>query len=100
MNKKEQCEQVSNMKTTVSLPESLFEQAEKVARKKKLSRSRLFALALKDYLRREENRDLLAKINSAYAHEPDSTEQTLRRKVRGTHRRIVNGNQSGRHILG
>lgn len=80
-----------NVKTAISIQKSLFEQAERVARKMKISRSRLFALALEDYLGREQNRELLTKINAAYADEPDSTEQTLRRKARGTHRRIVRG---------
>ncbi len=80
-----------NVKTAISIQKSLFEQAEQVARKMKVSRSRLFALALEDYLRREQNRELLAEINAAYADEPDSAEQTLRRKARGTHRRIVRG---------
>jgi metal-responsive CopG/Arc/MetJ family transcriptional regulator len=77
--------------TAISIQKSLFEQAEKIARKMKISRSRLFALALEDYIHREQNRELLTQINTAYANEPDSTEKTLRRKTRGTHRRIVRG---------
>ncbi len=82
---------MQNVKTAISIQKSLFEQAEKVARKMNVSRSRLFALALEDYLRRSENRELLEKINAAYEEEPDSTERTLRRKASGTHRRIVRG---------
>jgi metal-responsive CopG/Arc/MetJ family transcriptional regulator len=82
---------MQNVKTAISIQKSLFEQAEKVARKMKVSRSRLFALALEDYIHREQNRELLTQINAAYADEPDSTEQTLRRKARRTHRRIVRG---------
>ncbi len=80
-----------NVKTAVSIQKSLFEQAEDVARKLKVSRSRLFSLALEDYIRREQNRELLEQINSAYAQEPDSAEKILRRKSRRTHRRIVRG---------
>jgi len=82
---------MQNIKTAVSIHKSLFEQAEKIARKMKVSRSRLFALALEDYIHREQNRELLTKINAAYADEPDANEQTLRRKARRTHRRIVRG---------
>ncbi len=82
---------MQNVKTAVSIQKSLFDQAERVARKMKVSRSRLFALALEDYLHREQNRELLERINAAYADEPDTTERTLRRRVRGTHRRIVRG---------
>ena len=82
---------MQNIKTAISIHKSLFEQAEKIARKMKVSRSRLFALALEDYIHREQNRELLTKINAAYADEPDANEQTLRRKARRTHRRIVRG---------
>ena len=80
---------MQNIKTAISIQKSLFEQAEDLARKMKVSRSRLFVLALEDYIRRQQNRELLAQINAAYADEPDSAEQTLRRKARHTHRRIV-----------
>ncbi len=82
---------MQNVKTAISIQKSLFEQAEKLAGKMKVSRSRLFALALEEYLRREQNRELFAQINAAYADEPDSTERTLRRKTRSMHRRIARG---------
>jgi metal-responsive CopG/Arc/MetJ family transcriptional regulator len=82
---------MQNVKTAISIQKSLFDQAEKIARRMKVSRSRLFALALEDYIHREQNRELLAQINAAYADEPDAAEKTLRRKARGTHRRIVRG---------
>ena len=82
---------MNSIKTAISIQKALFEQAEDLARKLKVSRSRLFALALEDYLRRQENQELLTQINAAYSSEPDSAEQTLRRKARRTHRRIVEG---------
>jgi metal-responsive CopG/Arc/MetJ family transcriptional regulator len=82
---------MENVKTAISVRKTLFDQAEDLARKLKMSRSRLFALALEDYIRRQQNQDLLAQINAAYADERDTTEQMLRRKARRTHRRIVEG---------
>ncbi len=80
---------MENIKTAISLQKSLFEQADDLARKLKISRSRLFVLALEDYLRRQENRELLEQINAAYAGEPDPSEQAVRRKMRRHHRRVV-----------
>jgi len=40
------------MKTAVSIPDEVFEGAERLARKTKRSRSRLFSDALKEYLAR------------------------------------------------
>jgi len=82
---------MESVKTAISIQKPLFEQAEDLARRMQVSRSRLFALALEDYIRRQQNRELLAQINAAYADGPDLAEQTLRRKSRRTHRRIVEG---------
>ena len=82
---------MNSIKTAISIQKALFEQAEDLARKLKVSRSRLFALALEDYLRRQENQELLTQINAAYTDELDSAEETLRRKARRTHRQIVEG---------
>lgn len=82
---------MQNVETAISIHKSLFDQAEKIARKMKVSRSRLYALALEDYIQRAQNQELLTQINAAYADEPDSTERLVRRKVRSTHRRIVRG---------
>jgi metal-responsive CopG/Arc/MetJ family transcriptional regulator len=82
---------MQSVKTAISIQESLLEQAESLARNMKISRSRLFALALEDYIHRQQNRELLAQINAAYADEPDLSEQTLLRNARRTHRQIVEG---------
>lgn len=82
---------MQNVKTAISIQKSIFEQAETLARKMNISRSRLFGLALEGYIRQQENRELLSKINAACAGDPDQAEQTLRRNSRGTHRRIVEG---------
>jgi metal-responsive CopG/Arc/MetJ family transcriptional regulator len=82
---------MESVKTAISIQKPLFEQAEDLARKMKVSRSRLFVMALEDYLRRQQNRDLLAQINAAYADEPDPAERTLRRKSRRQHRKVVEG---------
>ena len=80
---------MENVKTAVSIKKSLFEQAESLARKMRVPRSRLFALALEDYIRRQENRKLLMQINAACAEESEPAEETLRRQHRRQHRRLV-----------
>jgi metal-responsive CopG/Arc/MetJ family transcriptional regulator len=82
---------MTNVKTAVSLQKSLFEQAEALANELRISRSRLFALALEDFIRRSHNQQLLEKLNAAYADVTDTKEQTLRRRMRRQHRRIVEG---------
>ena len=82
---------MQSMKTAISIEKNLFDQADNLARTMKVSRSKLFVIALQDYIEHQKNKEMLAQINSAYADEPDTTEQTLRRKSRQQHRRIVGG---------
>jgi metal-responsive CopG/Arc/MetJ family transcriptional regulator len=79
------------IKTAISIEKNLFDQAENIARTMKVSRSKLFVIALQDYIEHRKNKEILAQINAAYADEPDTSEQTLRRKSRQQHRRIVEG---------
>lgn len=82
---------MTNIKTAISLQKSLFEQAEALADELQISRSRLFSLALQDFIRRSHNQQLFEKLNTVYKGETDTTEQTLRRRMRRQHRRVVEG---------
>lgn len=66
-----------SIKTAVSLDEILFAKAENLSKKLHISRSRLFSLALKAFIRRLENENLLLEINNAYADFPDQDEQVM-----------------------
>jgi metal-responsive CopG/Arc/MetJ family transcriptional regulator len=82
---------MESVKTAVSIRKSLFEEVESLARQMKVPRSRLFTLALEDYIQRLENRKLLMQIDAAYTEERDPAEETLRRQYRRQHRRMVEG---------
>ena len=82
---------MESIKTAISIDKSLFAQANALARKLKVSRSRLFVLALEDFIQEQQNRELLEKINAVFADEPDESEKVLRRKSRKSHRRLVEG---------
>ena len=82
---------MANVKTAISLQKSLFEQVEALADKMKISRSRVFAIAVEDFVRRHQNRRLLERINAAYEDTSDSAEQVLQRRMRRHHRRLVEG---------
>jgi metal-responsive CopG/Arc/MetJ family transcriptional regulator len=69
---------MDTIKTAISINKSLFEQAEKLAGEMNVSRSRLYALALEEYIRRQENRAMLAQINAVYADEVDAEEEARR----------------------
>jgi metal-responsive CopG/Arc/MetJ family transcriptional regulator len=82
---------MESIKTAISIDKSLFAQANALARKMKVSRSRLFVIALEDFIRQQENREILEKINAVYADEPDEAEKELRRKMRQSFGRLVEG---------
>lgn len=82
---------METVKTAISIDKSLFTQANALARKMKVSRSRLFVIALEDFIQEQENRELLEKINAVYADEPDESEKELRRKMCQSYRRLVEG---------
>jgi len=77
------------VKTSISINKALFEQAESVAQELKMSRSRLVAMALEEFIR--QHQDLLIRINETYQDDPDPDEQVHLRKMRRTHRQVVEG---------
>ena len=82
---------MANVKTAISIRESLFEKIEQLARDRQVPRSHIFALAAEEYIRRQENQRLLRRINDLYKDEPDAGEQKRLRQMRSSHRRVVEG---------
>lgn len=68
---------MANVKTAISIQEPLFKEVDSVARKMKISRSRLFALAARDFIEREQNRQLLEQINRAHSDGLDVEERKV-----------------------
>ena len=68
---------MSIVKTAVSLPEPLFERAERTAKEMNVSRSRLVAIAIEDFIRKREGRKMIDDINAAYASMTEDDERAL-----------------------
>jgi metal-responsive CopG/Arc/MetJ family transcriptional regulator len=79
------------VKTGISLPRALFNQAEELAQKMNVTRSRLFSLALADYLQRQRNRELLAQINEACGDGLDAEERAVLTAASHAYRQIAEG---------
>lgn len=79
------------IKTAVSIQESLFKEAEALARKLEISRSQLFAIALENFIRQYENKQLLEQINAVYSDAPNLDEQTCQTHMKNYRRRLVEG---------
>jgi metal-responsive CopG/Arc/MetJ family transcriptional regulator len=65
------------MKTAISLPDPVFEEAESLARQLGVSRSELYTNALKAYLRRYNRDQILDKLNQVYAEESSALDPVL-----------------------
>lgn len=81
----------NHIKTAISLQKSLFDQVEEVAQELNVSRSRLFVLALEEFIQRYHNEQLLEQLNRAYDDLPDPDEQVRLTLMRRQQRRIVEG---------
>ena len=59
------------MKTAISLPDSLFRQADEMASELAIPRSRLVALALEEFIRKHRQQDVTERLDAVYGHLPE-----------------------------
>ncbi len=79
------------VKTAISVEQDLMAKVQELACTMNISRSRVFALAAEDFVRRQENRKLLEKIDAAYEGEPDPEDQIRLKASQRSFRKLVEG---------
>jgi predicted transcriptional regulator len=77
------------MKTAVSIPDDIYSRAERLARAMKVSRSRLFSIALGEYVDRHAEDDVVDRINAVVDEIGDETDPFMREAARLTLERTV-----------
>jgi len=70
----------NGMKIAISIPEDLCREVDRIARKAKISRSRVFAVAVREQLKRLENKCLLESLNAS-ARLPETSEESEARRA-------------------
>jgi len=65
------------MKVAVSIPDPIFEAAEKLAKQRHMPRSQLFAEALEAYLAARDTQAITASLNEIYSKESSALEEGL-----------------------
>lgn len=65
------------MKVAVSVPDPIFDAAERLAKQRRVPRSQLFAEALKEYVSRHGSDAITGKLNEVYASEQSAVEKPL-----------------------
>ncbi len=57
------------MKTEISIPDSIFIEAEALAKRLRVSRNKLYTKAIEELLTSYQHKDITAQLNEIYAHE-------------------------------
>ncbi len=77
-----------NVKTAISIEKPIFDQVTGLAKNLNISRSRFFAMAAQEFIKRHNNMELLRAINDAYEDLPDEDENLIDR-MRQRHLKMV-----------
>ena len=77
------------MKTAVSIPDNVFEEAERLARRTKRSRSQLFSEALREYVARHAPEDVTDAMNQVCAEVGGAVDEF----VASASRRVLEGSE-------
>lgn len=66
------------MKTALSIPDDLFASADALAKRLGLSRSRLYASALQEYIAKHKSKTVTERLDAVYASHDSSLDDTVR----------------------
>jgi predicted transcriptional regulator len=78
-----------NIKTAISIDDEILRAADEEARRMGLSRSRLLAMAVGEFLRRQRQEQMLLRLNQAYANDTEPAEKSLLKGIKSKTRRTV-----------
>jgi Arc/MetJ-type ribon-helix-helix transcriptional regulator len=78
------CGYTSGMKTAVSIPDEVFEQAERLARRARKSRSQVFSSALREYLARHAPDEVTEAMDRVCAQTGDQPDPFVNEAARRT----------------
>jgi metal-responsive CopG/Arc/MetJ family transcriptional regulator len=81
---------MANIKTAISVEKPLFDEVDALAQEMEVSRSYLFAVAVREYIQRHKSQKTLEAINAAHDDLPDPAEGSLQTRMRRKHRELVN----------
>ena len=75
------------VKRAISLNDSLFAKVEALTQELDISRSRLFAIAVQEYIERHETRRMMAALNEVSDKFIDEEDRAIQRGIREYHRK-------------
>ncbi|MGB5598777.1 MAG: hypothetical protein WBM66_08665 [Thiothrix litoralis] len=73
----------TSIKTAISIQQDLFDTINQLAQELHISRSKLFVMAMEDFIEKNKNRKLLAQINAAHGNDtPDAEEAQVQQRMK------------------
>ncbi|HMN30517.1 MAG TPA: hypothetical protein PKE45_20370 [Caldilineaceae bacterium] len=79
---------MANVKTAISIQEPLFQKVEQLATAMHVSRSRLFTLAIEQYIHNYEKQQMLERLNAGHAGGVEPEDRLLLDGIRRHQRRL------------
>ena len=79
------------IKTAISIDARLFQRVDRLSKRMRIPRSRLFSRAVEEFIRRHDSQELVRRINKAYANGETGEERAVRRGMLGSFRKLVEG---------
>ena len=76
-----------NIKTAISIEKAIFEKMDVLAKNLKISRSRVFALAAQEFIKRHNTIELLKSLNDVFDDLPES--EPIVDEMRSSHYKMV-----------
>ena len=68
-----------SMKTAISIPDPLFEEAERLSKRLRIPRSQLYAKALKEYVERKRSKRIREALDEVYSTESSELDPVIAR---------------------
>ncbi len=80
---------MAKTKTAISLHKALFEQVIIIAEEMNVSRSRLFSIAVEEFIERHQAQKMLEALNDVYKYAPDASERQLLHETKSKYRKLL-----------
>jgi len=71
-----------SVKTAISIQEELFKKVNQLASELHVSRSKLFGMAVQDFINKKESQNLLSQINNAFSDHPNPEDVDIQTSMR------------------
>lgn len=80
---------MSQIKTAISIHQSIYQQMEKLSRDLKISRSRVYEMAAREFLKLSRDQQVTDQLNQVYANDADPEDDELLARLKPYYRKVL-----------